>query len=237
MRIIPLGEIVFNQLIHGGTYKLALVLRGSFQDLTPTMHKHHLHQEIDMKQILVFTLSVFLMAVPLSSHALFGKEDPAKERKQLQESRTTALEKLYKEKPAAREEIKSAVGYAVFSSIGINVFLVSTEKGGGILRDHRSDKDTYMKMFSAGGGVGMGVKDFSVVFIFHTVTAMEKFQTAGWDFSGKADASAESDNKGMGIEAVVTAVPGTTIYQLTDAGLALQATLQGTKFWADENLN
>lgn len=201
------------------------------------MQKSHKQPDINMKQILAFTLSVFLMAVPLSSHALFGKEDPAKERKQLQEARGVALEKLYREKPAAREEIKSAVGYAVFSSIGINVFLVSTERGGGILRDHRNGEDIYMQMFSAGGGIGMGVKDFSVVFIFHTVAAMEEFQTAGWDFSGKADASAESDDKGMGMEAAVTVVPGTTIYQLTDAGLALQATLQGTKFWADESLN
>ena len=94
-----------------------------------------------------------------------------------------------------------------------------------------------MKMFSAGGGIGMGVKDFSVVFIFHTASAMEDFQTSGWDFSGKADASAESGDKGMGTEAAATVVPGTTIYQLTEAGLALQATLQGTKFWADEDLN
>ena len=190
-----------------------------------------------MKQILAYTLSAFLLALPLSSHAIFGKDDPAKERKELQEARGAALEKLYEEKPAAREEIKSSIGYAVFSSIGINLILLSTENGGGILRDHRDGKDTYMKMFSAGGGIGMGVKDFSVVFVFHTVTAMEEFQTSGWDFSGKADASAESEDKGMGMEAAVTVVPGTTIYQLTDAGLALQATLQGTKFWVDEDLN
>ena len=28
-----------------------------------------------------------------------------------------------------------------------------------------------------------------------------------------------------------------TVYQLTDAGLALQATLQGTKYWKDGKLN
>ena len=83
----------------------------------------------------------------------------------------------------------------------------------------------------------MGVKDFNVVFIFHTEEAMAQFQSEGWDFSGKADVSAESGDKGMGGEAAATAVPGTTIYQLTDAGLALQATLQGTKFWADDELN
>ena len=190
-----------------------------------------------MKYITTLVLSVFLLAAPLSSYALFGKDDPDKERKELQEARSAALTKLYVEKPAAQEEVKSAKGYAVFSSIGINVFLVSTERGGGILHDNRSGKDTYMQMFSAGGGIGMGIKDFNVVFIFHTAKAMEEFQTSGWDFSGKADASAESQGKGMGTEAALTVVPGTTIYQLTEAGLALQATLQGTKFWVDEDLN
>ena len=42
---------------------------------------------------------------------------------------------------------------------------------------------------------------------------------------------------GAGVGAAGTAMPGTTIYQLTEAGLALQATLQGTKFWADDDLN
>jgi len=190
-----------------------------------------------MTRLSSLLLSLILMAVPLSSYALFGKSDPAEERKELQEARKATLAKLYTEKPHAKNEVASAKGYAVFSSIGVNLFLVSTENGGGILRDNRTGKDTYMRMFSAGGGVGMGVKDFSVIFIFHTEKSMRDFQIEGWDFSGKADARAEVDGEGTGAEAALTVVPGTTIYQLTDAGLALQATLQGTKFWADEDLN
>ena len=190
-----------------------------------------------MTRLLTLILSSVLLIAPMSSYALFGKDDPDKERKELQQARNAALSKLYAERPHAKSEVQGAKGYAVFSSIGMNLFLVATERGGGILRDNRSSKDTYMKMFSAGGGVGMGIKDMSLIFIFHTVQAMEDFQKEGWDFSGKADASAESGEKGMGMEAAVTVVPGTTIYQLTDAGLALQATLQGTKFWADEDLN
>jgi len=190
-----------------------------------------------MTRLLTLVLSSLLLIAPMSSYALFGKDDPDKERKELQEARSAGLAKLYAEKPQARSEVQGAKGYAVFSSVGVNLFLVATERGGGILRDNRSGKDIYMQMFSAGGGMGMGVKDMSLIFIFHTVQAMEDFQKEGWDFSGKADASAESGDKGMGMEAAVTVVPGTTIYQMTEAGLALQATLQGTKFWADEDLN
>lgn len=190
-----------------------------------------------MKRFTVCVLSVLLLAIPLSSSAIFGKKDPDKLRAGLQEQRSAALEKLYAGRPSAREELASAKGYAVFSNIGINLFLVSTERGGGILHDNRNGSETYMKMFSAGGGFGMGVKDFALVFVFHTVDAMNDFQSEGWDFSGQADAGAKSGDKGVGAEAAMTVIPGTSIYQLTDAGIALQATLKGTKFWADEDLN
>lgn len=190
-----------------------------------------------MKNLISIMLCACLLAIPFSGHALFGKDDPDKIREGLQDSRKAALEKLYSERPATRDELRTAKGYAVFSTVGINLFLVSTERGGGILHDNRNGKDTYMKMFSAGGGIGMGIKDFSLIFVFHTVEAMEDFQNEGWDFSAQADASAESGDKGMGAEAAVTVVPGTSIYQLTEAGVALQATLKGTRFWADEDLN
>jgi len=180
---------------------------------------------------------VMLLAVPTSSYAIFGKDDPDKERKELQEARSAALEKLYEEKPEAKAQIKSARGYAVFSTLGINVLLVSTERGGGILHDNGNGKDTYMKMFSAGGGIGMGIKDISLIFIFHTQKALDDFRTAGWDFSGQAEASAETEDDGGGAGMAATVVPGTTIYKLTKTGLALQATLQGTKFWPDDDLN
>ena len=55
--------------------------------------------------------------------------------------------------------------------------------------------------------------------------------------SGQADANAETTTQGGGAETAVTVMQGTSIYQLTKSGLALQATLQGTKFWANGDLN
>jgi lipid-binding SYLF domain-containing protein len=190
-----------------------------------------------MKLFFSITLAALLMSLPLSSQALFDKKTPAEERQEIQKNSDTALQKLYSEKPSTREELKSAKGYAVFSSMGVNVLLVSTQNGKGILRNNSTGKETYMKMFSAGGGLGMGVKDFIVVFVFHTEKALTDFQKSGWDFSGQADANAETSTQGAGAETAATVMPGTTIYQITKAGLALQATLQGTKFWADDDLN
>lgn len=183
-------------------------------------------------------LACVLALMPLTASAWPGeKKSVDEERQELQQARSDALKKLYAEIPKARSELANAKGYAVFSNIGINVLVVSTQRGGGILHDNRDGRDVYMKMFSAGGGYGMGVKDFSAILIFDTEEAVNTFETSGWDFSAQADANLESDSKGSGAETAMTAMPGTRIYQLTDAGAALQATLQGTKFWVDEDLN
>jgi len=191
-----------------------------------------------MRPISKFMAAVFLGVFALTLQAApWDKKDPSDERKELQEARQAALSKLFREKPGAEKELNQAKGYAVFSNIGVNLGLVSTQRGGGILRDNRDGEDIYYKMFSAGGGWGLGIKDFAVIFVFDTDAALNQFESEGWDFSAQADANLESDTKGEGVETAVTAMPGTRIYQLTDAGVALQATLQGTKFWPDEDLN
>ena len=83
----------------------------------------------------------------------------------------------------------------------------------------------------------MGVKDFRVVFIFHTKEAYSQFLDSGWDFSGQGDAAAELGDKGQSLELAATVTQGTSIYQITKNGLALQVTLQGTKYYKDKKLN
>lgn len=187
------------------------------------------------------TILLLSFAATQANAALFGKDDPDKDRKEIMEMREIVLERLYDENPEARELLASSKGYAVFDNSGINLFVLSTGRGKGIVHDKSSGEDIYMKMFSAGGGIGLGVKTFSAVFIYHTQEALDYFITEGWDVGAQADAAATTDGQNqedvgqtglaMGIDQAVT------IYQMTEAGLALQATLQGTKYWQDEDLN
>jgi lipid-binding SYLF domain-containing protein len=93
-----------------------------------------------------------------------------------------------------------------------------------------------MKMGEVGVGLGAGVKDFRLVLVFHTERALQRFIEQGWAFGAQADAAAKAGDKGaaVGAEASVDEV---TIYQFTETGLALQATIKGTKFWVDDKLN
>ena len=181
------------------------------------------------------SLTVILCALLLAQPALADKA--AKKRAKIDSMSVEVLERLYKEAPQTRDMIKKAEGYGVFSNIGVNVIFLSAGGGNGVVVDNDSGKRTYMNMGSAGVGIGLGVKDFRGVFIFHNRKTLNNFLEHGWDFSGQADAAAKSSDKGAEGSVAATVVNGASIYQLTENGLALQATLQGTKYWKSDKLN
>ena len=184
-----------------------------------------------MTRLLSFALAALLLANPAFADKNQDKRD------KIQKMRGDVLTRLYKEQPETRAMIKKAQGYATFSNIGVNVIFFSAGGGSGVVHDSKSGDDTYMNMGSAGVGLGLGVKDFRAVFVFHSRKALDNFIKHGWDFSGQADAAAKSGDKGDEGSVAATAVNGVSIYQLTENGLALQATLQGTKYWKSEKLN
>jgi len=147
------------------------------------------------------------------------------------------LAKLYKTKPETKNIIKKAAGYGVFSNIGSYLFLVSTGGGYGVVVDNATGRKTYMKMAQVGAGLGLGIKDFRIVFIFRNKKVLNDFVEKGWEFGGQADAAAKSGEKGAAVGGEVYIENDIMIYQLTETGVALQATVGGTKYWKDKELN
>lgn len=184
-----------------------------------------------MLRTLIAALMIFCL--PVAANA----KSSEKKRAEIQKMAKETLAQLYREAPHTRSKIKNAKGYAVFKSGGANIIIASVGKGKGLLHDNRTGKNTYMKMASAGFGLGLGVKDFRTVFVFKTSKAMDQFFKQGWDFSAQADAAAVAGSDGAEGSAAGTVMPGTDIYQMTKNGLALQATLQGTKYYKDKKLN
>jgi lipid-binding SYLF domain-containing protein len=171
----------------------------------------------------------------------FGKKDPEELRAEVLEIRTEVLNRLFAEEPQTKEMINRAVGYAAFSNHGFNFGVVSSANGKGLAHDNGANKDIYMHMYSLGTGFGLGIKKFSAVFIFHSRQAFDQFVTEGWDFSGQADVAATTDKEDGGqpgaLDESIALMDGVSVYQLTEKGLALQATLQGTKYWKNKDLN
>ena len=66
---------------------------------------------------------------------------------------------------------------------------------------------------------------------------LKKFIDSGWEGSGQADAAAKAGTTGGAYSGATMLGNGLWVYQITKSGLALQATLQGTKYYKDDNLN
>ncbi|MFO6424984.1 YSC84-related protein [Motilimonas sp. KMU-193] len=187
-------------------------------------------------------MNKIFLAVPLLLLSIFAV--PSASAASVQEQRAEintmakeAMNHLYKAHPSAKKAINQSYGYAVFSNTGINLLLLSTARGGGVAIARASGKRTYMDMFSAGVGIGLGAKNYHGIFIFKTKSSFDNFVEHGWDFSGQADASAKKGEEGGAIDEALSINPDVLYYQLTQKGLALQATLQGTKYYKNDDLN
>jgi lipid-binding SYLF domain-containing protein len=185
-----------------------------------------------IKHIFLFTLLMLVSA----SCATTGPASPQEKRQVVNDMRMQVLSQLYKLKPQTRAMIAQAPGYAVFSNANVNIIFASFSGGYGVVRNNKTGKDTYMKMGEVGLGLGLGIKDFRAVFIFHDTITMNDFINSGWEFGAHADAAAKASDKGGALSGEIL-LDDITIYQLTESGLALQATVKGTKYWKDDELN
>ena len=217
-------------------------------------------------------LAVALLCPANARAGLFGPkgDDPAEKKANVRKQRDEMLADLYQTKPELRDTLQKAAGYATFKNVNVNLLLLATANGYGMAVDNKTGRETFMRMASLGGGVGAGLKDVRVIFIFHDPALLKQFIDEGWQFGGQADAAAKykdtgvtgeqnvkgnvsvkqgnvalgsSTDLGAGVtktnsaDAKLATRGGMEIYQFTESGVSLQATVQGTKYWKDSNLN
>ena len=176
---------------------------------------------------------MILLAVTLAN----AGDTPDQKRDKTRKMANQTLQDLYKMEPKAQAEIQNSAGYAVFNNMGTNVLLLSTARGAGVAVNSKTKDETFMKMVSAGAGLGLGVKDYRVIFVFKTDKAFNEFLNSGWSGSAQADAAAKAGEKGSAESGALEVAPDVWVYQITKNGLALQTTLQGTKYYKDDDLN
>jgi lipid-binding SYLF domain-containing protein len=211
---------------------------------------------------ILFSLQVLLclLFVAPAFAGIFGQDEtPEEERKQIQAERVEVLKKVSAEYPELQKKVAAAPGYATFSAVNMNLLLLSTSKGTGIVVDNEKNREIYMKVLALAGGIGAGLKDLNILIIFNEYETLEQFVTSGWQFGAQADAALKSGEKGAELgESVSMAAPtedgvdtsmssglsGVTnvevpmeIYKITEAGISAQATIGGVKFSPDEDLN
>lgn len=231
------------------------------------------HHKATLQYFGLALLGGSLLLAPPTLHAgLFSPkgDNPEEKRQVIRKQRDEMLADLYKAAPGLKIRIPRTAGYATFKQTDVNLFLLASGRGYGVVKDNQTGKDTFMCVASLGTGVGMGVKDLRVVFVFNDTNAMKQFMQSGWQFGGKADTSAKYKDTGISAEqnvkanvdfkdgavaagsstdtragssksdqtAANLAVGGPMeIYQFTESGVSLQATVAGTKYWKDSTLN
>ncbi|PWT93059.1 MAG: hypothetical protein C5B54_02480 [Acidobacteria bacterium] len=188
-------------------------------------------------RVSILIVTIIFLVSGLGLALADDKDDVQKKQAAILKMRDETLAALYKDKPEAKAKVEKAAGYAVFDQTGIHLLLLATERGHGLAVNNATNKPVYMKMTTVGAGPGLGVKDYQVIFIFAKAAALNKFIEAGWSGTAGADASAKTKKEGGATGGTANTSEGTEIYTITKKGVALQATLGGTKFSKDDDLN
>ena len=147
------------------------------------------------------------------------------------------LARLYKAQPSAKKAISKSAGYAVFSNFGTKILIAGGGSGKGVVYDNKTKKETFMKMIEVQAGLGFGIKKFRLVWVFENHKDVDEFINSGWEFGGQTSAAAKLGDKGGAFAGAMSVSPGIWLYQLTDDGLALEFTGNGTKYYKDGDLN
>jgi lipid-binding SYLF domain-containing protein len=178
-------------------------------------------------------LTTMLLATGVASAA----PDVEAQRNEIRDGSKKILANLYRVQPSAKKVVESAAGYAVFSNVGMKIFFAGGGTGQGIAVDQATKKETFMKMLEVQAGLGMGIKKFKAVFVFQNKQTLDAFVNSGWEASAQTTAAAIDGDKGVSLQGAVSVSPGVWVYQITDQGLALEATLKGTKYYKNDDLN
>ncbi|WP_346353288.1 YSC84-related protein [Azotosporobacter soli] len=162
---------------------------------------------------------------------------PDKERAELRQKTAATLDKLYEVQPSARQAVENAAGYAVFNNTGFKLLFFGSGHGRGMAVNNQSGREVFMKMTEVQAGLGLGIKEFALIFVFEDQGAWNKFVDSGWEFGGQATAAAKDGVGGDSLQGAVSVSSGVWMYQLTTKGLALELALKGTRYYKDSNLN
>jgi len=161
-------------------------------------------------------------------------EDLDRQAKQakIDETAQQSLDQVLEGSEKAKLLLDNSYGWAAFDNLKI-AFGFSGGAGNGVAVNLKTGDRTYMKMGTAGVGVGLGGQKYQVVFLFQDEQTFRSFVDTGW----KADASASATAGSSGVGGQVDFVNGIAVYMLTDKGLMANADITGTKYWKNKKLS
>lgn len=164
-------------------------------------------------------------------------DSPDEKKAAIRSMAQTTLNQLYSLQPSAREAIRKAAGYAVFSEISTKILFAGGGGGKGVVVNRVSGEETFMLMAMLQAGLGVGVTEFHLVWVFERESDLANFVNNGLELGADLNLQVNPGTGGGLFSGAVEVQPGVWLYQISDAGLALDLTVEGTKYFQDPNLN
>lgn len=191
-----------------------------------------------MKKLFVLLMTALLVCfMTATSFAADSQEKIDKERAEIDALSVKALDNLYEKVPSSQNVIKNCYAYATLSNTGMKIGLFGDAHGRGLAINNATDEKVYMRMKEFGIGIGLGIKEYDLIFVIETENAWKDFISGEIKFAGSAEAAAKDGVTGDSLEGATYASEGIWVYQITKKGLALDASIKGTKVYADKKLN
>jgi lipid-binding SYLF domain-containing protein len=175
-------------------------------------------------------------AVALFALGTASSADKGAKQAEVRKAAQASLEKFYGVKPALKDEVAKAPGYAVFTTYGVS-FIVGGSGGSGLAHDSTAKKDYYMNMGRASAGLQAGLAQQDTLIVFKSKQGLQQFVDKGWEFGGGGAISAGAGGHTAGGGTGEQTIADASTYTLTKNGLDVGGALQGTKFWKDKDLN
>jgi len=150
------------------------------------------------------------------------------ERRSIDADVDATMQRLYATVKGSRELVAKARGVLVFPSVIQAGFVVGAQYGKGALRVGGGTVG-YYSTTSASVGLQAGAQSKSLIFLFMTQDALDKFRNSdGW--AAGVDASVALVKMGAnGVVDTTTATSPVEAFVLTNAGLMADVSLAGTK--------
>jgi len=82
---------------------------------------------------------VLLLMVAVNSHAASKEE----QQKKIVDMAQQSLQRLYQAQPSARAAVQNAVGYAVFSDMGVKILFAGGGNGQGVAVNNKTGQKTF----------------------------------------------------------------------------------------------
>ncbi|MBR4903904.1 MAG: hypothetical protein IKZ53_04470 [Selenomonadaceae bacterium] len=187
-----------------------------------------------MKKFFALTLLLCMFTVTAFASS---KDSVTEQRWQVDQLSAKTLEKLYAKYPDAERVINKCYAYATLSNSGVKVLFIGSSHGRGIAVNNQTGEKVYLRMKEISAGLGLGAKEYNLIFLLNTPEAWENFIVGKTRFGASAEASANDGVSGGSFEGAQYVAPGVWVYQMTTKGLTLEATLKGTKIYKDKKLN